>query len=255
MRREDREDAVAVDDARRCSSTASIRSPSPSNATPRSSAFSMTVRCSARRSVAPHSLLMFVPSGLDADRRHVRAELLERARRDLGVRAVGAVDADCGARSGRSRSARRCARGSCRSRSRRGRSCRRRAPPRRAAPRSPPRSSSVSFCPCASKNLTPLYSGGLCDAVITAPTSSASSATAGVGSTPASTALPPADAIPRASASSSSTPGGARVAPDEDATASGPQRDGLAELLDELGRQRSRRRSRARRRCRSTSVP
>ena len=31
--------------------------------------------------------------------------------------------------------------------------------------------------------------------------------------------------------------GGARVAPDEDAAAAGPERDGLAELLDELGRQ------------------
>src|SRR6266498_1489302 len=66
--------------------------------------------------------------------------------------------------------------------------------------------SSLSFCPSRSKNLTPLYSGGLCDAVITAPTSSASSATAGVGSTPARTAEPPADAMPRPSASSSSTP-------------------------------------------------
>src|ERR671937_2942560 len=65
---------------------------------------------------------------------------------------------------------------------------------------------SVSFCPSRSKNLTPLYSGGLCDAVITQPRSSASSATAGVGSTPARTALPPADAMPRASASSNSVP-------------------------------------------------
>src|SRR5438552_12206668 len=65
---------------------------------------------------------------------------------------------------------------------------------------------SVSFWPSRSKNLTPLYSGGLCDAVITQPRSSVSSATAGVGSTPATTALPPTDAMPRASAASSSTP-------------------------------------------------
>src|SRR4051794_38320470 len=65
---------------------------------------------------------------------------------------------------------------------------------------------SVSFWPSRSKNLTPLYSGGLCDAVITQPRSSVSSATAGVGSTPATTALPPADAIPRARAASRSTP-------------------------------------------------
>ena len=65
---------------------------------------------------------------------------------------------------------------------------------------------SVSFWPSRSKNLTPLYSGGLCEAEMTTPRSSASSATAGVGSTPASTAVPPAEATPRANASSSSSP-------------------------------------------------
>src|SRR6478672_9853749 len=65
---------------------------------------------------------------------------------------------------------------------------------------------SDSLLPCSSKNLTPLYSGGLCDAETTTPRSSASRATAGVGSTPASTALPPASTIPRANASSSSGP-------------------------------------------------
>src|SRR5215218_1911208 len=65
---------------------------------------------------------------------------------------------------------------------------------------------SLSFWPSPSKNLTPLYCGGLCDAVITAPRSSARSATAGVGRTPARTAEPPAETIPRASASSSSGP-------------------------------------------------
>src|SRR3954466_6543897 len=44
---------------------------------------------------------------------------------------------------------------------------------------------SVSFWPSRSKNLTPLYSGGLCDAEMTTPRSSASSATAGGGGTPA----------------------------------------------------------------------
>ncbi len=39
--------------------------------------------------------------------------------------------------------------------------------------------SSVSLRPSASKSLTPLYSGGLCDAEMTAPRSRASSATAG----------------------------------------------------------------------------
>src|SRR5262245_61157218 len=66
--------------------------------------------------------------------------------------------------------------------------------------------SSVSLRPSESKNLTPLYSGGLCEAEMTAPRSSASSATAGVGRTPARTALPPAATIPRAKASSSSEP-------------------------------------------------
>src|SRR3954468_463506 len=65
---------------------------------------------------------------------------------------------------------------------------------------------SVSLRPSRSKSLTPLYSGGLCEAEMTAPRSRPSSATAGVGRTPASTALPPAEAIPSAKASSSSGP-------------------------------------------------
>src|SRR6185312_8974431 len=65
---------------------------------------------------------------------------------------------------------------------------------------------SVSLRPSRSKNLTPLYSGGLCEAEMTAPRSRPRSATAGVGSTPARTALPPAEAMPRANASSSSGP-------------------------------------------------
>src|SRR4051794_37347429 len=65
---------------------------------------------------------------------------------------------------------------------------------------------SLSLRPLRSKNLTPLYSGGLCDAEMTTPRSRRSSATAGVGTTPASTADPPADATPRANASSSSSP-------------------------------------------------
>ena len=97
--------------------------------------------------------------------------------------------------------------------------------------------SSVSFCPSRSKNLTPLYSGGLCEAVMTAPRSSASSATAGVGSTPPSTAMPPAGHDAARERLLELDAGGARVAADEDAAAARPQRDGLAELLDELGRQ------------------
>ena len=49
-------------------------------------------------------------------------------------------------------------------------------------------SASESLLPSFVKNLTPLYSGGLWEAEMTTPRSSASSATAGVGRTPASTA-------------------------------------------------------------------
>src|SRR3954451_13794415 len=65
---------------------------------------------------------------------------------------------------------------------------------------------SESLWPWESKNLTPLYSGGLCDAEITTPRSSASRATAGVGRTPPRIASPPTETTPRAKASSSSTP-------------------------------------------------
>ena len=77
---------------------------------------------------------------------------------------------------------------------------------RRAAPRSPPRLRRSACSRARSKNLTPLYSGGLCEAEMTTPRSSASRATAGVGRTPASTALPPAATTPRANAASSSGP-------------------------------------------------
>src|SRR4051794_36415455 len=65
---------------------------------------------------------------------------------------------------------------------------------------------SCSLWPSRVKNFTPLYSGGLCDAEMTTPRSSASSATAGVGRTPPRIATPPADSTPRAKASISSTP-------------------------------------------------
>src|SRR4051794_9998542 len=65
---------------------------------------------------------------------------------------------------------------------------------------------SDSLRPCESKNLTPLYSGGLWDAEMTTPMSSASSATAGVGRTPPRMQSPPTETTPRANASSSSRP-------------------------------------------------
>ena len=76
------------------SSTASMRSPSPSNATPKSSPLLVTSCCKARRSVAPQPTLMFSPSGASPIDGHLRAEVPERVRRDAGVGAVGAVDAD-----------------------------------------------------------------------------------------------------------------------------------------------------------------
>src|SRR3954447_10897200 len=82
-------------------------------------------------------------------------------------------------------------------------------PPGPFVPRSPSISSSaasVSFWPSRSKNFTPLYSGGLCEAEMTTPRSRRRRATAGVGTTPASTAAPPAETTPRANASSSSSP-------------------------------------------------
>src|SRR5829696_1176374 len=50
-------------------STASMRSPSPSKATPRSAPAPTTCSCNSLRSVAPQPTLMFVPSGLSASGR------------------------------------------------------------------------------------------------------------------------------------------------------------------------------------------
>ena len=69
---------------------------------------------------------------------------------------------------------------------------------------------------------------------MTTPRSSASSATAGVGSTPARTALPPPATTPRANASSSVRARPARVTADEDAAAARPERRCLAQALDEV---------------------
>ena len=55
-----------------------------------------------------------------------------------------------------------------------------------------------------------------------APCSRTSQATPGVGSTPARSARPPAEAMPAHSASSSIGPGAARVAPDDDDGPVGP---------------------------------
>ena len=91
--------------------------------------------------------------------------------------------------------------------------------------------------PSPSKSLTPLYSGGLCEAEMTAPRSSASSATAGVGSTPASTAFPPAATTPRPNASSSSSPEPRVSRPTKTRPPSDQSVAARPELLDELRRQ------------------
>ena len=148
---------------------------------------------------------MFVAVGLGADRVHLGAELLERARSECRERPVRAVDADPQAARGRCRTSRhvreiRAARV--------GELVR---PRRRPARRTSSRASISSSCSSTSlppprNNFTPLYSGGLCEADSTTPRSSARNATAGVGSTPPRTAVPPAEAMPRATACSSSGP-------------------------------------------------
>ena len=174
------------------------------------------------------------PVGIGADRGHLGAERRERLGRDPRVGAVCAVDHDSAARRDRSRNARPRARDSCRSRRRRGRSCRRRGSGASSSASISASERSVSLWPSASKNLTPLYSGGLCEAVITTPRSSARSATAGVGSTPASTAFPPAATTPRANASSSSGPDARVSRPTKTRPPAAPERRSLAEPLDEL---------------------
>ena len=81
-------------------------------------------------------------------------------------------------------------------------------------------SSSSSLKPSAPNSLMPLSGNGLCEAEMTAPRlapcSRTSQAMPGVGSTPARSATPPAEAMPAHSASSSIGPGATRVAPDDD---------------------------------------
>ena len=144
--------------------------------------------------------------GLVADRVHLGAELLEGLRREPGVRAVRAVDADPQAREVGAEALEDVLEVASSVATSRARSIR-----RLGAARVEQRLDLLLLrvgraCPPPSKNLTPLYSGGLCDAEMTTPRSSASSATAGVGRTPPRTAVPPAETIPRANASSSSGP-------------------------------------------------
>ena len=85
--------------------------------------------------------------------------------------------------------------------------------------------------------MTPLYSAGLWEAETTAPASSARRATAGVGRTPADLDV----GAPRGEAGRERRlehrAGGAGVAAYEDARSAAPERERLAEPLDELRRE------------------
>ena len=183
-----------------------MRSPSPSNATPRSKPPLVTSVLQRREVGGAAADVDVVAVRLVADRFDLGAELVERARRDIGVRTVRAVDRDAQTAEVGAEALEHVLEvavdgdvdvvdlAAARSQA------------RRAALRSPPPPRRSACDRAVSKNFTPLYSGGLCDAVMTTPRSRPSSATAGVGTTPASTAEPPADATPRANASSSSSP-------------------------------------------------
>ena len=225
VEREDREDLVAVDD--------------PAVAVHGEHAVAVSVEGHAEiragRDDLPLQEAEVGGAAADVDVRPVRlvrkrqdlgAKPLERGRGDPRVRAVRAVDGDREASQLRSEPVENMLRVAVgrdadsidRPRSPRGGSSSRASISSSAA--------SVSFCPAPSKNLIPLYSGGLCEAETTMPRSSESRATAGVGSTPPSTALPPTDATPAAKASSSigpdprvSRPMNARPRPDQSAAA------------------------------------
>ena len=84
------------------------------------------------------------------------------------------------------------------------------APPRAMKASISSSTESGSLKPWPSKILMPLYSGGLCEAEMTMPPSQCSSrvsrAIAGVGMMPASSAVPPMDMMPAATADSSISP-------------------------------------------------
>ncbi len=105
-------------------------------------------------------------------------------------------------------------------------------------------SSSPSLKPSPPKSLMPLSGNGLCEAEMTAPRlapcSRTSQAMPGVGSTPARSARPPADAMPGAQRILEHRARAARVAPDHDDRLVGPalareQRRGTAERERDLG--------------------
>ena len=183
-------------------------------------------RCSARRSVAPHADVDARAVVLAVDFRHGRAELAQRVRRD---RVGCAVSRRRRRRSGRA------------GRRRRRRALRSSGAPRfcatRAVPTSVPvgrgRSSrtdasssisssnaSESLKPSGPKNLMPLSSIGLCDALITTPAAArvrrVTQATAGVGTIPSETVSRPTDVMPATMRRLEHRSREARVASDQD---------------------------------------
>ena len=94
MQREDRDDLIAVERLSPFSSTASMRSPSPSNATPRSNDAADDELLQRREIGCTATDVDVGAVRVVADRLDLGAELLEGAGREAGVRAVRAVDRD-----------------------------------------------------------------------------------------------------------------------------------------------------------------
>ena len=195
-----------------------MRSASPSNASPRSKPPGAHAARRARRGASSRTRsLMLTPSGSAAVISCSMPSCAKTQRRDGRGGAV--------ARSRRARAAR-APRSACRRRRRpRPRSARPRPRAARDSPTPAPvgrgapspisastrsSSSSSSLKPSAPNSLMPLSGKGLCEAEMTAPRlapcSRTSQAMPGVGSTPARSARPPAEAMPAHSASSSIGP-------------------------------------------------
>ena len=252
VEREDRDDP-SPSTSSPCSSTASMRSPSPSNAIPRSKPPRQRA-AGARRVGGAEADVDVRTVRLVADRLHLapsrsnargasRSRRRSRSRRamrkpvrsepkrvehvvEVGVRGAATCSIAPAVSTG---------------------------PARRAAPRSPSRRRRRAW-PGASKSLMPLYSGGLCDAETTTPRSSGASATAGVGRTP------PSGPCPRPRRRRAQTPARARG---PEARVSRPTKTRRAPLHSVAARPAARRdrwstcrrRRRARRPCRNSCAP
>ena len=217
------------------SSTASMRSPSPSNATPRSNAPLTTSSCSAARSVAPQPTLMLEPFGSLPIASTSAPSCSNAPRREAGVRAVRAVDRDAQAGQVRAEALEHVLRDSCRRRCRRGRSRRRRGAGASSSASISSSAASVSLRPVAVEELDAVVLGRVVrrrddDAEIEPEQRDGRSrhdACEHGGAAGRDDAAREClfELLARA----------ARVAADEHATAARPERRRLAELLDEIG--------------------